>query len=122
MMLVWIALAGGLGAMTRYAVDLALTPRLPRPGYALALINISGSLAIGILAGLAANAAIPTAIAGVAMTGFLGGYTTFSAASLDILETATREGRSGGLRRTLAIPVLAMAACGLGLAVGSLLG
>ena len=122
MTLLWIALAGGVGAMARYAVDLALTPRLSRPGYALALINVSGSLLIGLLAGLLTQAAIPTAAATIAMTGFLGGYTTFSAASLDILETAEREGWTRGLSRALAIPVLAVAACGLGLAVGNLLG
>lgn len=122
MTLLWIALAGGVGAMARYAVDLALTPRLSRPGYALALINISGSLLIGLLAGLLTQAAIPTAAATIAMTGFLGGYTTFSAASLDILETASREGWTRGLSRALAIPVLAVAACGLGFAVGNVLG
>lgn len=122
MMLLWVALAGGVGAMARYAVDLALTPRLARPGYALALINISGSLLIGLLAGLITQSLIPTAAATIAMTGFLGGYTTFSAASLDILETGTREGAGHGLLRALAIPVLAVAACGLGFAVGNLLG
>ena len=117
-MIALVALGGGLGAMARYGVDLMLGGRLTArglPGWALALINISGSLLIGFLAGLVARGALAPQLHTVLATGFLGGYTTFSAASLDVVETAERGGRAAGMRRALGVPVAAVAACAIGL-------
>ena len=75
-----IALAGGLGSALRYLVDGAfpacLRERFP---WGIMMINLSGSLALGLLAGLA----IDHPLARVIAIGFLGGYTTFSTASFD---------------------------------------
>ncbi|MET0821428.1 MAG: CrcB family protein [Aeromicrobium sp.] len=76
----WLALAGGLGAGTRYVVDLWVRPRVsPRLPWSTLLINVTGSFALGLLVGSGAGTT-PHAIIG---TGFLGGYTTFSTASVE---------------------------------------
>jgi fluoride exporter len=50
------------------------------------VVNVSGSLLIGLLAGLAESRAVPGAEARLLLvTGVLGGYTTFSAFSLETL-------------------------------------
>lgn len=94
-LLLGVALAGGVGAVARFSFDAALQPllkRLQRPGshgfpWATLLINVSGSLVLGALAalaGLAGGAAtLPPEWFAVLGTGFLGGYTTFSTASVD---------------------------------------
>lgn len=117
-MIALVALGGGLGAMARHAVDLLLGGRLTArglPGWALALINVTGSLLIGVAAGLVARGTLAPELRTVIATGFLGGFTTFSAASLDVVETTERGGRAAGVRRALAVPVAAVVACALGL-------
>lgn len=75
MTLLLIAIAGALGATARFVVDRAIAQRvesaLPWGTWA---VNISGSLMLGLIAG----ATLPTEVAIVVGTGFLGAYTTFS--------------------------------------------
>jgi CrcB protein len=102
-----LALAGGLGAGTRFVLD-GVVGRSVSTAFPLGtvLINISGSFLLGIVAGLAVTGAVPQPVALVAGTGFLGGYTTFSTASVE----AVRLVRSGRLPLAL---VRASAPCPL---------
>lgn len=78
-----IALAGGLGSAVRYLVDGAFPVHLrDRFPWGIMAINLSGSLALGLLAGLAGDHPVARVIG----VGFLGGYTTFSTASLDTVK------------------------------------
>jgi CrcB protein len=88
-----LALAGGLGAGTRFVLD-GVVGRSVNTAFPLGtvLINISGSFLLGIVAGLAAAGAVPQPVALVAGTGFLGGYTTFSTASVETVRLV-RSGR-----------------------------
>ena len=87
-----VALGGGLGSVLRYLVTLAVTQRAG-PGFpwATLLINVAGSLVIGIIAELSVTRAL--GIGSVTrlflMTGILGGFTTFSTFSLDIVTLAS---------------------------------
>ncbi len=75
-----IAAAGGLGAATRLVVDGMVGRRLPSTfPWATVLINLTGSFLLGLLVGLGAGDRWQQ----VAGTGFLGGYTTFSTASVE---------------------------------------
>lgn len=75
-----IAVAGGAGAATRHLVDTSVPDRLrARFPWGIMIINLSGSFVLGIVTGLSLDHAVASVIA----TGFLGGYTTFSTASLD---------------------------------------
>lgn len=121
-----ICLAGGLGAALRYALDAAVTPRIRAPfPVATMIINLSGSLLLGLLTGVVVTAGLPREWLLVLGGGLLGGYTTFSTASVE----AVRLLRS---RRVVAfavygpgVAVLAVAAAalgvGLGVAIGSVL-
>jgi fluoride exporter len=79
-----LAVAGGLGAGTRFVVDglirSKVTAAFPWPT---AIINMSGSLVLGVLTGLVLSRIAPTDVGAVIGTGFLGGYTTFSTASYE---------------------------------------
>lgn len=124
-MILLVALGGAVGAMARYAVDLLLGAPWSahrgrgRRGVALAVINVTGSLLIGLVAGLALRGLVSPELRTVLATGVLGGYTTFSAASLDVVEQSGREGRAAALRRAVAVPVAAVLACALGLWLSS---
>ena len=82
-----IAIGGALGSVARYAAVSYLTPML---GYRFPtgtfIVNISGSLLIGIAyVLLVEKATLPSEWRLFFITGILGGYTTFSAFSLEIL-------------------------------------
>jgi CrcB protein len=80
-----VFLGGGLGAALRHGVNLASARILGTSfPYATMIENASGSLAMGLLAGYFAFRAGPSQHWQLFLTtGVLGGYTTFSAFSLD---------------------------------------
>jgi CrcB protein len=82
-----VFVGGGLGAAVRHAVNLGAA-RLVGTSfpYGTMAINVTGSLAMGVLAGYLAfrtTAPISQHWRLFLTTGFLGGYTTFSAFSLE---------------------------------------
>lgn len=80
-----VALGGALGSVLRYLVGLAsaLLLGVGFPWGTLA-VNIAGSLAMGLVIGLAASKfQLTNELRVFIATGILGGFTTFSAFSLD---------------------------------------
>ena len=80
-----VFLGGGVGAALRHAVNVLAT-RLFGNGFPTGtlLVNVTGSAVMGVLAGFFAfRAASPEHWRLFLITGILGGYTTFSAFSLD---------------------------------------
>jgi CrcB protein len=79
-----VFLGGGIGAAIRHAVNLTFARLLGTAVLATVFENISGSLAMGILAGyFAFKSGSPQWLRLFLTTGILGGYTTFSTFSLD---------------------------------------
>ncbi len=114
-----LILAGGLGALLRYEVELAVRRRCgPDFPYGTLLINVSGSFALGVLAGLAAHHGVPPSVVTVVGTGLLGAYTTFSTFSVDtvgLVEHGRVREAAANLGASL---VLGLAAAAVGLVVG----
>ena len=93
----WIAVAvgGALGSALRHGIHVAMQRVVGQPSpYAVALVNVTGCLAIGLLAGtIAAGRWSPThTLRTFLIVGVLGGFTTFSSFGLDVF-TLLREGR-----------------------------
>jgi CrcB protein len=113
-----IALAGGLGAVVRFIADGVVAHRNPFPfPLGTLVINVSGSLLLGLLTGtVIGHTGGPNELQVILGTGFLGGYTTFSTASVEAVRLAT-----GTRALTLAFAhaagmlVLGLAAAALGL-------
>lgn len=86
-----IAVGGGLGSVLRYVVAVLITTQTG-PGFpwATMLINVTGSLLIGIIAELTQTRGVAASnvVRLFWMVGVLGGYTTFSTFSLDTLTLA----------------------------------
>lgn len=79
--MIWFALfvAGGLGAACRYVIDYAVTARITGAfAWGTWIVNVSGSLLLGVVAGLAAQSGGAQSWRLVAAGGFCGSYTTFS--------------------------------------------
>ncbi len=78
---VWVALAGALGAVTRYAIGRAIgVTRFP---WATLSINISGSFALAAVFTVVVHRRISAELATAISVGFLGAYTTFSTFAWD---------------------------------------
>ncbi len=118
---VLVAVAGGVGAAARLLVDGLVRTRsgesLP---WGTVTVNLTGSLLLGLVTGLATGHVLPETVRVVAGAGFLGGYTTFSTASLETVRLL-QEGRwLPALTNGLGTLVVATGAAGLGLWLGSL--
>lgn len=101
-LLAWVGLGllGGLGAVARHALEAGIGDR-----HGLLVVNLSGSLALGLLIGVGVGGDALR----LAAAGFLGAFTTFSAWTLE------------PRRRGLATLGLGLAAIWLGRELGALL-
>lgn len=102
-----VALAGGAGAVLRFLVD--------RLTVGLWLVNVTGSFALGWIIGATTTDAVQSVVG----TGFLGGYTTFSAASLVAAEQWIRGRRPAGILGVVAMTIACAAAASLGHLAGT---
>lgn len=88
-----VALGGGVGAMLRYHAGRAVTafsgPNTLFP-WGTFLINVSGSLLMGLLAGWLARQDGSESLRLLLGVGVLGGFTTFSSFSLDTIALIER--------------------------------
>lgn len=89
-----VGAGGAIGAMARYFISTLTPPTFP---YATMIINITGSLAMGLIIGILARTLPPMQeeIRLFLAVGILGGYTTFSAFSLDVVTLWQRGDATG---------------------------
>lgn len=115
-----VALGGALGTVTRYLVGLAALPVSRDMPWGTIGINISGSFVIGFFGTLTlAGGRFPVSenVRLFVMVGFCGGYTTFSAFSLQTLDLL----RNGAPLRAVLNVVISVVLCILAATAGHLL-
>jgi fluoride exporter len=107
-----VAAGGAVGAALRYGASVLIGPH-PLP-YATVLVNVTGSLAIGLVMALPLEPRVQLFVA----TGVLGGYTTFSTFSYETLRLV-ETGRWWWAAANVAVSVAAgLAAAALGARLG----
>jgi CrcB protein len=121
MILAGLAVAGAIGALLRYGVDRAVQRHagsdFPR---GILVVNLTGSLVLGVLVGSAAHHGVSAAWLTVAGTGLVGAYTTFSTFTFDTV-SLTENGEWGASAMNVLVSLGAgLAAAAAGLALGSL--
>jgi CrcB protein len=116
--LVWLALAGGLGAVARLLLDGAVRQRTEATGLGTMVINLTGSFLLGLVAGLTAASVSSETVRLVVGTGFLGGYTTFSTASVETVRLAQQRRWGAAALHGLGMLVGAVALAGAGMWLG----
>jgi CrcB protein len=114
-----ICVAGGLGAALRFYLDGAVRSvvRVAFP-VATLLINVTGSFGLGLLTGLAGSAGLPRDWLLILGGGVMGGYTTFSTASVETMRLVEARRYGAAAVNGVGMLVLAVAAAGLGLVAG----
>jgi CrcB protein len=121
MLIVGLAVAGMVGAPARYLVDAFVSERTGgRLPVGTAVVNVSGSLVLGFVAGLAMYHGLPSTPETVLASGFCGSYTTFSTFAYETVRLV--EARElPAAARTFAVALVAPSlAAALGLALASL--
>ncbi|MCE2405716.1 MAG: CrcB family protein [Dehalococcoidia bacterium] len=114
-----VALGGAAGAMARYGVDRVVFAHLASALVATAIVNVSGSFALGLLAGfLGPRSGWPDQVTMLVAVGFLGSYTTFSTLSLATVTLLEEGNVSGAAVNLTATVVLGLAAAFAGLLLG----
>ena len=113
-----VFVGGGLGAVARHGVNRAGLEMLG-PGFPwwTMAVNISGSFLIGLLAGLFGTWETGQDMRMFLITGVLGGYTTFSAFSLDALTLWERGAFQQAGVYVLGSMILSLLAAAIGLMV-----
>ncbi len=121
MRIVLVALGGALGAVARYGVSgwVARATRTSPFPYGTLTVNLLGSLALGLLMGLATGGVLNLAprLRVALAIGFLGAFTTFSTFSYETLEALRVGDLRVALLNILVSVVGALAACWLGLGI-----
>ncbi|KAA0097837.1 fluoride efflux transporter CrcB [Mycolicibacterium sp. P1-18] len=117
MIVVLTLLAGAAGAVARFMLDSSVKRRWTSAfPWATVIINVTGSLLLGVLAGLVLFGGQPTVWQTVLGTGFCGGYTTFSTASFETVRLVQQRRPGLALLNALGSLVLSVAGCAAGLA------
>jgi len=86
-----VALGGAIGSALRYLTGLGMVRLVGHSAFPLPIltVNILGSFLIGVFVVVAANRGL-TYLSPLVMTGFLGGFTTFSAFSMETVNLYER--------------------------------
>jgi CrcB protein len=116
--LVWIGLGGLLGTLCRYGLTTWVEQRAVSPfPYGTVVINLAGCFLAGLLFPLLEQASVAPELRLAVFTGFLGGFTTFSAYGLQTVALA-----NGGMVSMAALNVVVSNVAGLALVwIGSCL-
>ncbi|MFJ4219022.1 fluoride efflux transporter CrcB [Curtobacterium luteum] len=118
-----VAVGGGVGAALRFLLDGAVKARvsgtaLGRFPLGTLVINVTGSFVLGLVTGLGQAGALPLPTVAVLGTGMMGGYTTFSTASVETVQLL-RSGKSRlAVLNGLGMLVVSVGAAALGLLIG----
>ncbi len=115
--IVLVFLGAGTGGLLRYGVYLAAARLLPVGfPFATLTVNIAGSFAMGLLIGWLGTRTLGSETLRLLLgTGLLGGFTTFSAFSLDAVDLWQRGAPLAAVGYVSASVVLSLAALALGL-------
>jgi CrcB protein len=117
-----ICLAGGIGAALRLVLDSLIRTRL-KTTYPIGttIINVTGSLLLGLLTGLTAAQLLQQPFQLIMGTGLLGGYTTFSAASFETVRLLEDRQYLAAALNSLGMLISCTAAAALGYGVALLI-
>lgn len=110
-----VACGGAVGAVARYGVGILVrTHLIDSWPLATLLVNVAGSMGIGVVFVLLERGVIHVDARGLIVVGFFGAFTTFSTFSLELLHMLER----GELSHAAAYALMSLGGCLLGVVLG----
>jgi len=120
-MVVWVAVAGALGALARFALHHTVQSRAGgRFPFGTVVVNVTGAFALGFLTGLFLYQGLAPDARVIVGTGFLGAYTTFSSFSYETFGLLRDDAPVAALVNAFGSVVAGLAAAGAGLGLAGL--
>lgn len=121
--LLLVSLGGGVGAALRFWLDGLVKGRIRGTvlgGFPLGtlVINVTGSLVLGLVTGAGESGALSLPVVAVLGTGMMGGYTTFSTASVETVQLLRSGKPRTAVLNGLGMLVVSVGAAALGLLIG----
>ncbi|MHB8669074.1 MAG: fluoride efflux transporter CrcB [Acidimicrobiales bacterium] len=117
-----LAVGGALGAPARYLLDGLVQDRTQGAfPWGTFVINVTGSLLLGLITGAGLYHAFPATPRIWLGTGFCGAYTTFSTFTFETIRLLEEGALTDAFQNAVASVVLGTAAAGMGLALAALL-
>lgn len=117
---VWVCLGAGLGAPARYLLDRAVQARhdsvLP---WGTVLVNVLGSLVLGVLLGWSSGRDLPEAVSLTVGTGLCGALTTYSTFGYETVRLWEDGARRPAVINVSVSVVAGVGAAALGYALGA---
>ena len=110
--LLWVALGGAIGSAARHGVNIG-SERLLGNGFpwGTIIVNVAGSFLMGLIMAILSRKLADSENAQLFLTtGILGGFTTFSAFSLDVFNLVQRGGNGSAMAYVLASVLLSIMA------------
>lgn len=124
MTILTVAAGGALGSVARYVASTLLRAAAPGFPWGTLLVNVVGGLAMGAITAyaLAKPGALSDPLRLGLTTGILGGFTTFSAFSVETMLLWRDGAAAAAFANIAANVVLSLAACAIGLWLGRQVG
>jgi fluoride exporter len=120
MTLLLVAIGGFFGAIARYLVDFWVVSRgVTRVPLGTLLVNVSGSLGLGLLVGVMGSTGDPGWVTTLVGTGFLAAYTTFSTWMFEAARLIQRGAVGAAITHVVVTVGAGVAAAAAGLIVGA---
>ena len=117
-LVVGVGLAGAIGAPARFVVERVIRDRWPADWpWGTFVVNVSGSLALGVVVGLVLAHGVDPDVRTIVGTGFLGAYTTFSTYAYETVRVATVPRRGLAVAYAFGSVLVSVSAAALGLAI-----
>jgi CrcB protein len=114
-----VGLGGSIGSVARYLVGVTAVALLgPAFPYGTLAVNVTGAFAAGLLLGFGDVRGVSDATRLLLLTGFLGGYTTYSAFAVETVRLAEQQGWVAAGANVAATLVLGLGAAGAGVLLG----
>jgi CrcB protein len=114
-----VAIGGFVGAPSRYLLDRGISRRIESDlPWGTFLVNISGSLLLGLVTGLSLSHHFSPLAKALIGTGFCGAYTTFSTFTLETLRLFEVGQYANAAINVTMSTLVGLAGAGIGLAIG----
>jgi CrcB protein len=115
----YVFIGGGLGSICRYGIAVLLRPYTDHFPYATLTANIVSCIVLGWLFAYSQRVGVSSTVALLLMTGFCGGFSTFSTFSLETFTLLTSGQASAALVNILGSLVICLGAIWLGIKLGT---
>ena len=113
--MIFASLAAGIGAVCRYKLDSFVASKTNKSiPLGTITVNVFACFLVGLTIPLCTSGAMSAVMSKIVSTGFLGGFSTFSTATIEGVRLLEERRTKDALKHTLGMLILSLLSCALG--------